>query len=99
MESAHTSWSVLAWRPATHIATCPRPTMSKPSPASLPICFRLYPGTNGPVGVAMRTQGRCSMNNKIQSQHLSLFACIYLRQSTPRQLLHHQESTQRQYAL
>jgi DNA invertase Pin-like site-specific DNA recombinase len=39
------------------------------------------------------------MNNKIQSQHLSLFACIYLRQSTPRQVLHHQESTQRQYAL
>ena len=39
------------------------------------------------------------MNNKIQSQHLSLPAYIYLRQSTPRQLLHHQESTQRQYAL
>ncbi|HVT87737.1 MAG TPA: recombinase family protein [Tepidisphaeraceae bacterium] len=39
------------------------------------------------------------MNNKIQSQHLNLPAYIYLRQSTPRQLLHHQESTQRQYAL
>jgi len=39
------------------------------------------------------------MNNKIQSQHLSLPAYIYLRQSTLRQLLHHQESTQRQYAL
>ena len=37
--------------------------------------------------------------NKIQTQHLSLPAYIYLRQSTPRQLLHHQESTQRQYAL
>ncbi len=39
------------------------------------------------------------MNNKIQNQHLNLPAYIYLRQSTPRQLLHHQESTQRQYAL
>jgi DNA invertase Pin-like site-specific DNA recombinase len=39
------------------------------------------------------------MNNKIQSQHLALPAYVYLRQSTPRQLLHHQESTQRQYAL
>lgn len=37
--------------------------------------------------------------NSIQNQHLSRPAYIYLRQSTPRQLLHHQESTQRQYAL
>lgn len=39
------------------------------------------------------------MNNKIQSRHLNLPAYIYLRQSTPHQLLHNQESTQRQYAL
>ena len=39
------------------------------------------------------------MDNKIQNRHRELPAYIYLRQSTPRQLLHHQESTQRQYAL
>jgi DNA invertase Pin-like site-specific DNA recombinase len=39
------------------------------------------------------------MNNKIQRRHLDLPAYIYLRQSTPRQLLHHRESTERQYAL
>jgi DNA invertase Pin-like site-specific DNA recombinase len=39
------------------------------------------------------------MSNKIQSQHLSRLACIYLRQSTPGQVRHHQESTERQYAL
>jgi DNA invertase Pin-like site-specific DNA recombinase len=39
------------------------------------------------------------MNIKIQSQHLSRLACIYLRQSTPGQLRHNPESTERQYAL
>ena len=49
--------------------------------------------------VGPRAQRRCPMNNKIQSQHLALPAYVYLRQSTPPQLLHHQESTQRQYGL
>ena len=53
----------------------------------------------GPPPFAFAQQRRCPMNNKIQNQHLNLPAYIYLRQSTPRQLLHHQESTQRQYAL
>src|SRR5262244_677510 len=39
------------------------------------------------------------MNPKIQEQHRRKPAYIYLRQSTPGQVLHHQESTERQYAL
>jgi len=36
---------------------------------------------------------------KIQAEHLSRLAIIYIRQSTPTQLIHHKESTERQYAL
>ena len=36
---------------------------------------------------------------KITEHHHSKFAYVYLRQSTPSQVLHHQESTERQYAL
>src|SRR6266478_7696799 len=39
------------------------------------------------------------MNPKIQEHHCSKPAYIYLRQSTPGQVLHHRESTERQYAL
>ena len=39
------------------------------------------------------------MNSKITEQHQSKFAYVYLRQSTPAQILHHHESTERQYAL
>jgi DNA invertase Pin-like site-specific DNA recombinase len=39
------------------------------------------------------------MNPKITDQHRSKSAYVYLRQSTPGQVLHHQESTERQYAL
>ena len=39
------------------------------------------------------------MNSKITEQHRSRPAYIYVRQSTPGQVLHHQESTERQYAL
>lgn len=39
------------------------------------------------------------MNNKIQSFHQQKMACIYLRQSTMYQVMHNQESTDRQYAL
>jgi DNA invertase Pin-like site-specific DNA recombinase len=39
------------------------------------------------------------MNSKITPQHLSRPAYIYVRQSTNAQVLHHQESTERQYAL
>jgi len=39
------------------------------------------------------------MISKIEHQHRERPAYIYLRQSTPGQVLHHQESTERQYAL
>jgi DNA invertase Pin-like site-specific DNA recombinase len=38
------------------------------------------------------------MNSKISEHHCNKPAYIYLRQSTPGQVLHHQESTERQYA-
>jgi DNA invertase Pin-like site-specific DNA recombinase len=39
------------------------------------------------------------MNPKIAERHRNRPAYIYLRQSTPNQVRHHQESTERQYAL
>src|SRR4029453_1326319 len=42
---------------------------------------------------------RQPMNPKIRDHHRSRPAYIYLRQSTPGQVRHHQESTERQYAL
>ena len=39
------------------------------------------------------------MNPKIAEHHRSRPAYVYLRQSTPYQVRHHQESTERQYAL
>src|SRR5450631_1946756 len=39
------------------------------------------------------------MNSKIAEHHRSKPAYIYLRQSTPGQVRHHQESTERQYSL
>jgi DNA invertase Pin-like site-specific DNA recombinase len=39
------------------------------------------------------------MNPKIAEHHRNRSAYVYLRQSTPGQVLHHQESTERQYAL
>lgn len=39
------------------------------------------------------------MTSKIQPHHLQKMAYVYLRQSTMAQVYHHQESTQRQYAL
>jgi DNA invertase Pin-like site-specific DNA recombinase len=39
------------------------------------------------------------MNPKITEHHRNRSAYVYLRQSTPGQVLHHQESTERQYAL
>lgn len=39
------------------------------------------------------------MNSKIQSFHLQKTAFVYLRQSTMYQVMHNQESTERQYAL
>jgi DNA invertase Pin-like site-specific DNA recombinase len=38
-------------------------------------------------------------HQKVQSTHLKRNAYLYIRQSTPRQVLENRESTQRQYAL
>ena len=39
------------------------------------------------------------MSEKIQSQHLSRKAILYVRQSSPHQVLHHRESQKLQYAM
>ncbi len=38
-------------------------------------------------------------SEKLQPQHLERLAMVYVRQSTPQQLVRHQESTQIQYSL
>jgi DNA invertase Pin-like site-specific DNA recombinase len=38
-------------------------------------------------------------SDKIGARHLERLAVVYIRQSTPQQVLHHQESTQLQYGL
>lgn len=38
-------------------------------------------------------------SHKIQDRHLDLWAIVYIRQSTPHQILEHRESRERQYAL
>src|SRR5216684_7679831 len=62
---------------------------------SSPICSQ--PGSTAIQGVCLLE--RRMMNPKIQEHHRSKPAYIYLRQSTPSQVRHHQESTERQYAL
>jgi DNA invertase Pin-like site-specific DNA recombinase len=39
------------------------------------------------------------MSTKVKPDHRQKLACVYIRQSTKNQVLHHQESTERQYAL
>lgn len=43
--------------------------------------------------------GRTVVSEKIQTRHLQLLAMVYVRQSTPQQVLNHQESTRAQYDL
>src|SRR6266446_674396 len=67
-----------------HWAVCFSPIWSKPgSPETQTVC----------------QAWRQPMNPKITEQHRSRPAYIYVRQSTNAQVLHHQESTERQYAL
>jgi hypothetical protein len=40
-----------------------------------------------------------TLSPKIEPRHLRLRAIVYVRQSTPRQVQHNQESTRRQYQL
>src|SRR6266545_3570537 len=62
---------------------------------SSPICSPAG-STTMPKFCLLRRQ---PMNPKIAEHHRSKPAYIYLRQSTPGQVRHHQESTERQYAL
>jgi hypothetical protein len=39
------------------------------------------------------------MNSKLTAERLARRAVVYIRQSTPSQLIHHQESQRRQYGL
>src|ERR1700737_4594007 len=59
-----------------------------------PICSKA-----GSPTIRPRPRGRQPMNPKISDDHRRKPAYIYLRQSTPGQVRHHQESTERQYAL
>ena len=40
---------------------------------------------------------RLSRSAKVQAQHLRRLAIVYVRQSSPQQVLHHRESTALQY--
>jgi len=42
---------------------------------------------------------RTQIGHKITDTHRAKLAYVYIRQSTPGQLVHHRESTTRQYAL
>src|SRR6202162_3965946 len=63
---------------------CSSPIWSKPGSLATPTLWQAR---------------RQPMNPKITEQHRSRPAYIYVRQSTNAQVLHHQESTERQYAL
>src|SRR4051794_16221229 len=42
---------------------------------------------------------RLSRSTKVQAQHIRRLAVVYVRQSSPQQVLHHRESTALQYDL
>src|SRR5436189_767433 len=73
----------------------PLPSIANKAACSWPICSP--PGST--ANPREKPPGRLSMNPKIAEHHRSRSAYVYLRQSTPGQVLHHQESTERQYAL
>src|SRR3984893_15273170 len=78
------------------LRTCaPLPSIPNKAACSWPICSP--PGST--ANPAEKSPRRLSMNPKIAEHHHSRSAYVYLRQSTPGQVLHHQESTERQYAL
>src|SRR6266851_2675146 len=73
----------------------PLPSIANKAACSWPICSP-HGSMANPVE---KPPWRPSMNPKIAEHHRSRSAYVYLRQSTPGQVLHHQESTERQYAL
>src|SRR5215469_9840814 len=73
----------------------PLPSIPNKAACSWPICSP--PGST--ANPAEKPPWRLCMNPKIAEHHRNRSAYVYLRQSTPGQVLHHQESTERQYAL
>lgn len=65
---------------------CQQSRSAKPAPAPIP-------ATDNSV------HGPRLVNLKIQPTHLAKLAIVYVRQSSPHQVLHHRESRERQYAL
>jgi DNA invertase Pin-like site-specific DNA recombinase len=55
------------------------------------------PSTGAPDGAAQAPRGRRSL--KIRDRHLDRLAVVYVRQSSPQQVLDHKESRERQYEL
>ena len=55
------------------------------------------PSAGVPDGAAPAARGRRSP--KIRDRHLDLLAVVYIRQSSPQQVLDHKESRERQYEL
>src|ERR1700758_3214189 len=74
----------------------PLPSIPNKAAYSWPICSP--PGSTANPRKE-KPPWRLSMNPKIAEHHHSRSAYVYLRQSTPGQVLHHQESTERQNAL
>ena len=50
------------------------------------------------VGPAAKTASALRISAKIQAEHLQRLAVVYVRQSSPKQVLENRESTARQYA-
>src|SRR5260370_31314085 len=73
----------------------PLPSIPNKAAYSWPICSP--PGST--ANPREKPPWRPSMNPKIAEHHRSRSAYVYLRQSTPGQVLHHQESTERQSSL
>src|SRR5579864_7923832 len=73
----------------------PLPSIPNKAAYSWPICSP--PGST--ANPREKPPWRLSMNPKIAEHHRNRSAYVYPRQSTPGQVLHHQESTERQYAL
>jgi hypothetical protein len=64
------------------------------------VALEVLPGSS-PKCSPRKKRWRCPMNErgKITASHLSRQAIVYLRQSSPAQVEHNRESTERQYAL
>ena len=54
---------------------------------------------NPKIGPASRRAIPAYVSSRIQGHHLEKLAVVYVRQSTPRQVLEHHESTDLQYKL